>query len=127
MPFLSIAKRDFCGDKFYVGNIQGDKGKSLVVELSGSEAGLWHDFATGEGGDIIDLWAGVHRKSTRIEFPEVMTSIRSVAWSFSKLQVVQLHIGIITMKTAKLLLEYIVMMMIVERDILPFDYQKIHL
>ncbi|NGZ19992.1 MULTISPECIES: AAA family ATPase [unclassified Wolbachia] len=65
----------FCGDKFYVGNIQGDKGKSLVVELSGSEAGLWHDFATGEGGDIIDLWAGVHRKSTRIEFPEVMTSI----------------------------------------------------
>ncbi|RZF43824.1 hypothetical protein LSTR_LSTR006365 [Laodelphax striatellus] len=65
----------FRGDKFYVGNIQGDKGKSLVVELSGSEAGLWHDFATGEGGDIIDLWAGVHRKSTRIEFPEVMTSI----------------------------------------------------
>ncbi|WP_353269653.1 AAA family ATPase [Wolbachia endosymbiont (group A) of Myopa testacea] len=65
----------FRGDKFYVGNIQGDKGKSLVVELSGSEAGLWHDFATGEGGDIIDVWAGVHRKSTRIEFPEVMTSI----------------------------------------------------
>ncbi len=65
----------FRGDKFYVGNIQGDKGKSLVVELSGSEAGLWHDFATGEGGDIIDLWAGVNRKSTRIEFPEVMASI----------------------------------------------------
>ncbi len=65
----------FHGDKFYVGNIQGDKGKSLVVELSGNEAGLWHDFATGEGGDIIDLWAGVNRKSTRIEFPEVMASI----------------------------------------------------
>nr|WP_241653968.1 hypothetical protein [Wolbachia endosymbiont of Nilaparvata lugens] len=65
----------FRGDKFYVGNVQGDKGKSLVVELSGNEAGLWHDFATGEGGDIIDLWAGVNRKSTRIEFPEVMASI----------------------------------------------------
>ncbi len=65
----------FRGDKFYVGNVQGDKGKSLVVELSGNEAGLWHDFATGEGGDIIDLWAGVNRKSTRIEFHEVMASI----------------------------------------------------
>ncbi|BET31475.1 hypothetical protein wKueTS_04510 [Wolbachia pipientis] len=70
-----LPRGTFRGDKFYVGNVQGDKGKSLVVELSGSEAGLWHDFATKEGGDIIDLWAEVHRKSTRTEFPEVMASI----------------------------------------------------
>lgn len=123
----------FRGDKFYVGNVQGDKGKSLVVELSGSEAGLWHDFATKEGGDIIDLWAEVHRKSTRTEFTEVMDSIAEWLGHFksSKLQVIQLHIGIITMKKAKLLLEYIVMMMIVERDIFllisknpPLVYQR---
>jgi len=65
----------FRGDKFYVGNVQGDKGKSLVVELSGGEAGLWHDFATKEGGDIIDLWAAVHGKNARTDFPEVMASI----------------------------------------------------
>lgn len=76
----------FRGDKFYVGNVQGDKGKSLVVELSGSEAGLWHDFATKEGGDIIDLWAEVHRKSTRTEFTEVMDSIAEWLGHFKKLK-----------------------------------------
>jgi putative DNA primase/helicase len=45
------------GGKFMVGNVQGDKGDSLVVEMNGAKAGLWHDFATGAGGDIIDLWA----------------------------------------------------------------------
>ncbi|WP_375138143.1 MULTISPECIES: hypothetical protein [Wolbachia] len=46
----------FHGGKFYVGNIRGDRGKSLVVETRGEKAGLWHDFATGEGGDILNLW-----------------------------------------------------------------------
>jgi RecA-family ATPase len=42
--------------KFYVGNINGEPGESLSVELQGPKAGLWHDFATQEGGDIFDLW-----------------------------------------------------------------------
>lgn len=42
--------------KFYIGNINGDGGESLSVELQGPKAGLWHDFATQEGGDIFDLW-----------------------------------------------------------------------
>lgn len=42
--------------KFYIGSIQGEAGESLSVELQGDKAGLWHDFATGEGGDIFDLW-----------------------------------------------------------------------
>ena len=44
------------GRKFYIGNIDGAPGESLSVELSGQTAGLWYDFATGEGGDIFDLW-----------------------------------------------------------------------
>ncbi len=62
----------FRGDKFYVGDVQGSKGKSLVVELSGSKAGIWHDFATGEGGDIFDLWASVNGKS---QFAETIEEI----------------------------------------------------
>ncbi|MFP3025076.1 MAG: hypothetical protein ACEY3L_02035, partial [Wolbachia sp.] len=81
-----LPRGTFHGDKFYVGNVQGDKGKSLVVELSGSEAGLWHDFATKEGGDIIDLWAEVHRKSTRTEFTEVMDSIAEWLGHFKKIK-----------------------------------------
>ena len=45
------------GKQFWVGNVAGNKGKSLKVELEGERAGLWHDFATGEGGDIIRLVA----------------------------------------------------------------------
>lgn len=44
------------GRKFYIGSVDGEAGESLSVELKGKKAGLWHDFATGEGGDIFDLW-----------------------------------------------------------------------
>jgi RecA-family ATPase len=44
------------GRKFYIGSVEGEAGESLSVELQGNKAGLWHDFATGDGGDIFDLW-----------------------------------------------------------------------
>ena len=62
----------FRGDKFYVGDVQGNKGKSMVVELTGSKAGLWHDFATGEGGDLFDLWSAVTGKD---QFTDTMEDI----------------------------------------------------
>lgn len=65
----------FCKNEFQVGDVWGNRGKSLRVELSGSKAGLWNDFATGDSGDIIDLWAAVHGKNARTEFSEVMASI----------------------------------------------------
>lgn len=73
--FYLLPGGTFRGDKFYVGDVQGNKGKSTVIELTGERAGLWKDFATGEGGDIIDLWATVHGKNAKTEFPEVMLSI----------------------------------------------------
>jgi hypothetical protein len=39
-----------------IGSVAGDAGESLAVALTGDSAGLWHDHATGEGGDLIDLW-----------------------------------------------------------------------
>lgn len=44
------------GRTFYVGNVNGDAGESLNVVLTGGKAGQWYDFATGDGGDIFDLW-----------------------------------------------------------------------
>ena len=41
------------------GSINGDEGKSLSVRLSGTKAGVWADFASGESGDLLDLWAAV--------------------------------------------------------------------
>ena len=40
-----------------VGGISGEEGKSLSVRLSGAKAGVWADFASGESGDLLDLWA----------------------------------------------------------------------
>ncbi|WP_341820693.1 AAA family ATPase [Wolbachia endosymbiont (group A) of Myopa testacea] len=73
--FHLLPRGTFRGDKFYVGDVQGNKGKSTVIELTGERTGLWKDFATGEGGDIIDLWATVQGKNAKTEFPEVMLSI----------------------------------------------------
>ncbi len=64
------------GGKFYVGDIDGNRGKSLVVELDGERRGLWKDFATDEGGDVIDLWARSRGLSARHDFPRIAEEIR---------------------------------------------------
>ena len=53
------------GNKFYVGDIDGTPGKSLVVDLNGPNVGVWGDFAMGTGGDIIDLWRLARRLGIR--------------------------------------------------------------
>lgn len=44
------------GPEWCVGSTGGEKGESLKVHLTGNKAGIWQDFATGEGGDLLDLW-----------------------------------------------------------------------
>jgi len=39
-----------------IGSTDGEAGESLAIALQGDRAGLWTDHATGEGGDLIDLW-----------------------------------------------------------------------
>lgn len=41
-----------------VGSLVGEAGQSLKVRINGAKKGSWKDFNTGEGGDLIDLWAG---------------------------------------------------------------------
>lgn len=45
------------------GSISGEAGGSLSVRLTGAKAGVWRDFATNEGGDLLDLWAAVKGQS----------------------------------------------------------------
>lgn len=40
-----------------VGDLSGAKGQSLKVTLVGEKKGMWRDYATGEGGDLVELWA----------------------------------------------------------------------
>ena len=64
------------GGKFYVGDVEGHAGKSLVVELDGPRRGLWKDFSTDEGGDVIDLWARSQGCCARRDFPKLAAEIR---------------------------------------------------
>lgn len=40
---------------YKIGSIQGEKGRSMSVYLTGEQSGKWMDFSTGEGGDLLDL------------------------------------------------------------------------
>lgn len=46
------------GHEWAIGGIDGSAGKSMMINL-GSRAGVWMDFASGHGGDAIDLVAAV--------------------------------------------------------------------
>jgi len=54
------------GAEWRAGSIDGEKGRSLGVHLTGGKAGVWSDFSTGESGDLLDLW-GKTRKITLSE------------------------------------------------------------
>lgn len=43
------------GREWLAGSIQGESGKSLKVVLTGAKAGIWKDFASDEGGDLLKL------------------------------------------------------------------------
>jgi putative DNA primase/helicase len=54
---LPNGRRD--GREWRVGSVMGEAGSSLAVCLAGTKAGVWHDFATGESGDALDLVCSV--------------------------------------------------------------------
>ncbi|MDP3244858.1 MAG: hypothetical protein Q8M83_04360, partial [bacterium] len=56
--WLSDGKK--AGHEWEIGDRHGTPGKSLKVHLSGSKAGMWADFSTGDkGGDLVSLVAFV--------------------------------------------------------------------
>ena len=61
-------------DCYYVGDVDGNKGKSLVIQLQGNKQGCWHDFATNQGGDLFNLWSEV-RGYGKSEFAKLLTEI----------------------------------------------------
>lgn len=56
---MLLPKGKRVGLEWKVGSINGEAGESLGVHLKGERAGLWSDFATGNGGDLLDLWVAV--------------------------------------------------------------------
>lgn len=44
------------GPEWKAGSVSGDEGQSLSVRINGDKRGVWSDFATGDKGDLLDLW-----------------------------------------------------------------------
>jgi twinkle protein len=63
-----------CGDVMNTPPSDKRNGGSLIVDLEGSTAGRWHDFAAGtHGNSLIDLWM----LNRGVEFPEALKQIRA--------------------------------------------------
>lgn len=61
--------------QFFIGNLHGEPGDSLVVELAGPKRGLWIDFATGESGDVLALWAAARGFAVPRDFGELLDDV----------------------------------------------------
>lgn len=66
------------GNHWIIGNLSGDKGRSMHVRLHGPDygpgaAGKWADRATGEHGDLLDIIAAANGG---ISFPETLDEAR---------------------------------------------------
>lgn len=48
-------------NEWVCGSVQGEEGTSLSVCIRGEKAGIWKDFATNEGGDLVELWTLARR------------------------------------------------------------------
>ena len=67
-----------------VGSTAGDAGQSLSVRLTGDKAGVWSDFATGQSGDLIDLWRDVRGLSLVSALDEIRSYLGVEPHKFDK-------------------------------------------
>ena len=51
------------GAEWKAGSVSGEAGQSLSVRLTGAKRGVWCDFASAQGGDLLDLWCAVRSLS----------------------------------------------------------------
>lgn len=59
------------GREWCVGSVSGEAGESLKICLEGSKKGVWSDFATGEKGDLLNLWCLNRNQSIREAILEI--------------------------------------------------------
>lgn len=47
------------GREWVIGSTAGEAGRSCKIAVDGGKRGVYYDFATGQGGDMLDLWQTV--------------------------------------------------------------------
>ena len=71
LPGGRVISQEYRASNINGGQGKGKNGGSLAVCLNGSKAGVWSDFATGEGGDVFSL----------IQITKNMSFLAATAWA----------------------------------------------
>ncbi len=66
------------GNQFVIGDINGNKGDSLKIQLDGEKAGLWNDFASDQSGDVFDLIALHFKIDANKDFNDLLDKAESL-------------------------------------------------
>ena len=61
---------------YRVGSVEGEAGNSLSIAHTGDAAGQWVDHATGDCGDIVELWAIKHGIDCKSDYPKLLENIK---------------------------------------------------
>lgn len=75
---------NFTQSECRVGDVHGNAGDSLSICLSGVKVGQWHDFATKEGGNIIDLIGAHFDLNVKTELDAVVAKAELVLAALGK-------------------------------------------
>jgi putative DNA primase/helicase len=70
--------------EFIIGDVNGKAGKSLNVCLNGEKRGVWHDFATGESGHILDLIAAHYDLKLKSQLGHVLDKAKQLLADLDK-------------------------------------------
>ncbi len=70
--------------EFLIGDVHGKAGKSLNVCLKGEKRGVWHDFATGDSGQILDLIAAHYHLNLKSQLGLVLDKTKQLLADLAK-------------------------------------------
>lgn len=115
------------GGEWCVGSVGGEQGESLKVKLNGSKTGVWSDFASGQSGDLVELW----RVTRGLSFPDTLNQIKD----FLGIHDDKLRKNRVKKKTEQPEIktngseipDWLVQWILEERKITPEAFQKYHL
>lgn len=60
------------GGEWLVGSVNGEQGRSCKIRVQGIKRGVWADFASNQGGDLIDLW----RESRGLSMAQTINEVK---------------------------------------------------
>lgn len=60
------------GGEWLVGSVNGEQGRSCKIRVQGTKRGVWADFASNQGGDLIDLW----RESRGLSMAQTINEVK---------------------------------------------------